>query len=119
MAEMDKTAMLHLLQGMLGEEKAKEAGNLVQSLLEGSNEQSSLPSLPSRSDDLIDNAALMQELSGVMNGLRNAKNTKEAVLLSAIRPYLRPSRQPKIDSCLKILQAYQVFYSMKKSGKLP
>lgn len=120
MAEMDKNAIFNLLQGMLGEEKAKEAGSLVQNLMEKAPEQTGVPALPKASpgDDLFDTAAVMRELSGIMNHFQAAKNTKEAVLLSALRPYLRASRQPKVDSCLKILQAYEVFHTMKKSGKL-
>ncbi len=121
MADMDKNAILNLLQGVLGEDKAKEAGSFVQSFLEKSPEQPTVPAVSSSlpKDELFDTAAVMRELSGVMNRFQEAKNTKEVVLLSAIRPYLRASRQPKVDSCLKILQAYEVFHTMKKSGKIP
>ena len=119
MADMDKGAILNLLQGMLGEEKAKEAGEFVQSFLEKPSENTNVPVMPSApKDELFDTAMVMRELSGLMSRIQEAKNTKEAVLLSAIKPYLRASRQPKIDSCLKILQAYEVFHTMKKSGKL-
>ncbi|MBO5407818.1 MAG: hypothetical protein J6A61_00205 [Clostridia bacterium] len=119
MAEFDKNAMLSMLQGMLGEEKAREAGQLAESLLQQKPEGGGLPAVSSgkTSDELFDTAAMMQQVSGLFERFQQAKNTKEATLLSAIRPYLRASRQPKVDSCLKILQAYEVFHSMKQSGK--
>ena len=119
MAELDKNAIFSMLEGMLGEEKVKEAGNLAKNLLENQTEESALPvSRPNKSsDELFDTAQMMQQISGLMQRFQQAKNTKEATLLSAIRPYLRSSRQPKVDSCLKILQAYEVFHTMKKTGK--
>lgn len=121
MAEMDKNAIFNLLEGVLGQEKAKEAGSLLDALPIGKEEAAPVSSTLSQSgnDDLIDTAQMMQQVSGLMNRFREAKNTKEVHLLSALKPYLRASRQPKVDSCLKILQAYEVFHTMKKSGKIP
>ena len=120
MAEMDKNAIFNLLEGVLGQEKAKEAGSLLDALPIGKEETTPVSSTLSQSgnDDLIDTAQMMQQVSG-LNRFREAKNTKEVHLLSALKPYLRASRQPKVDSCLKILQAYEVFHTMKKSGKIP
>ncbi len=119
MAEFDKNAMLGMLQGILGEEKAKEAGQLAESLLSKKSDNGSLPVVSSgkNSDELFDTAAMMQQISGLMQRFSQAKNTREATLLSAIKPYLRASRQPKVDSCLKLLQAYEVLHNMKQSGK--
>ena len=121
MAEMDKNAVFSLLQGVLGEEKAKEAGPLMQALLSNKEEHpvtAPLPPSNRSADDFTETAAMMQQISGLMNRFQEARNTKEAALLSAIKPYLRATRQPKVDSCLKILQAYKVLNTMRKSGKI-
>lgn len=119
MADMDKNAIFNLLEGVLGEEKAKEAGPLMQAFLSNKEEkptQTLTPANRSR-EDMADTAAMMQQVSSLMSRFHEARNTKEAVLLSALKPYLRAARQPKVDSCLKILQAYEVLNTMRKSGK--
>ena len=118
MAELDKNAIFSMLEGMLGEDKVKEAGKLAESFL-GDNAGGGVPAVSGgkASDELFDTAQMMQQISGLMNRFQQARNTREATLLSAIRPYLRSSRQPKVDSCMKILQAYEVFHHMKKNGK--
>ncbi len=118
MADMDKSAVLSMLQGMLGEEKMKDAGNIINQLTKDSKNPVSQTS-ESKEETLFDTASVMQEVAGLMNRFSRAGNAKEVVLLSALRPYLRAARQPKVDSCLKILQAYEVFRDMKQSGKLP
>ncbi|MBP3447546.1 MAG: hypothetical protein J6K51_00815 [Clostridia bacterium] len=119
MAEMDKNSILGLLQGVLGEEKAKEAGPLIQSFLSNQEEKTSVGQVSSagHNNEFADTAAMMQQISGIMSRFQEARNTKEAVLLSALKPYLRSQRQPKVDSCLKILQAYEVLNTMRKSRK--
>lgn len=119
MADMDRNAIFNLLEGVLGEEKAKEAGPLMQAFLSKNEEKPTQTLVPGNGNpkDFSDTQAMMQQVSSLMNRFHEARNTKEAVLLSALKPYLRAARQPKVDSCLKILQAYEVLNTMRKSGK--
>ena len=80
------------------------------------NPSVSLPVSPSANDtdDFINTAAMMSRFTDMMGKFRQAQNTKEAALLSALKPYLRASRQPKVDTMLRALQALHVFSDMKK-----
>ena len=113
MAELDKNAILSMLEGLMeqGAPKASAANAEAHPL-------SHLPDRSSSSsEELFDTAAMMREMSKLMQHFQAARNTREAALLSALKPYLRTSRQPKVDSCMKLLQAYEVFRSMKNTKK--
>ena len=118
MAELDKNLLMGMLQNLLGEggnDIVPKENTRVQSL---ENEPISLPvsSTPKEMDDFINTAEMMSKFTDLMGKFRQAGNTQEAALLSALRPYLRPSRQPKVDTMLRALQAYRVFSEMKKSN---
>lgn len=115
MAEFDKNNLMAMLQNLLGEGDK----TIQEDSAPISGEQSvSLPVLPSQkdTDDFINTAAMMSQFTDMMSKFRQAGNTKEAALLSALKPYLRSSRQPKVDTMLRALQAFRAFSDMKKSN---
>ena len=120
MAELDKNLLMGMLQNLLGdgENDSASKGNSDFKPLETENKTVSLPVSPSpkEMDDFINTAEMMSKFTDLMGKFRQASNTQEAALLSALRPYLRPSRQPKVDTMLRALQAYRVFSEMKKSN---
>ena len=123
MAEFDKNLVMGLLQSLLGEGEQKNlsAENSIPDSSQSSASSAqpvSLPVSPSEKDvdDLMNTAEIMSRFTDIMGRFRQANNTKEAALLSALRPYLRASRQPKVDTMLRALQAYRVFSEMKKSN---
>ncbi len=123
MAEFDKNLVMGMLQSLLGEGEQKNlsAENPISDSSQSSVSSAqpvSLPVSPSEKDvdDLMNTAEIMSRFTDIMGRFRQANNTKEAALLSALRPYLRASRQPKVDTMLRALQAYRVFSEMKKSN---
>lgn len=116
MAEFDKNFVMGMLQNLLGE-GTKDSPPAEPVSSNTSEQPVSLPVSPSAkdTDDFINTAAMMSQFTDVMGKFRQAGNTKEAALLSALRPYLRASRQPKVDTMLRALQAFYVFSEMKKS----
>ncbi len=115
MADIDKNMIMGMLQNLLGdsEQKATETSD------SNSREQSvSLPVTPAAkdTDDFLNTAAMMSRFTDIMGKFQTAGNSKEAALLSALRPYLRSSRQPKVDTMLRALQAFRVFSEMKKGN---
>ena len=113
MADIDKNMIMGMLQNLLGdgEQKTTEASE------PNPTEQTvSLPVIPSAkdTDDLLNTAAMMARFTDIMGKLQTAGNSKEATLLTALRPYLRESRQPKVDTMLRAIQAFRVFSEMKK-----
>ncbi|MBE7019274.1 MAG: hypothetical protein E7413_05310 [Ruminococcaceae bacterium] len=120
MAELDKNLLMGMLQNLLGDngnDSAPKENSDFQPL-ESENKTVSLPvsSSPKEMDDFINTAEMMSKFTDLMGKFRQASNTQEAALLSALRPYLRSSRQPKVDTMLRALQAYRVFSEMKKSN---
>ena len=118
MAEFDKNLVMGMLQNLLGESGADSNPAGAESS-DTKNQSVSLPVSPSASDtdDLINTAAMMSQFTDMMGKFRKAQNTKEAALLSALKPYLRASRQPKVDTMLRALQAFHMFSDMKKSSE--
>ena len=129
MAEFDKNLVMGMLQSLLGEEN-KEHLSSQNPIVESSHSPESsassasseqpvpLPVSPHEKDvdDFINTAEMMSRFTDIIGRFRQANHTKEAALLSALRPYLRASRQPKVDTMLRALQAYRVFSEMKKSN---
>ena len=117
MAEFDKNLVMGMLQNLLGDSENQNQP-AKSNPKQPSDEPISLPVLPSDqdADDLVNTAAMMSQFTDMMGKFRQAGNTKEAALLSALKPYLRASRQPKVDTMLRALQAFRVFSDMKKSN---
>ena len=118
MAEFDKNLVMGMLQNLLGE-SGTDSNPAGAESSDTKNQSVSLPVSPSASDtdDLINTAAMMSQFTDMMGKFRKAQNTKEAALLSALKPYLRASRQPKVDTMLRALQAFHMFSDMKKSSE--
>ncbi len=113
MADIDKNMIMGMLQNLLGDSEQKAA----ESPDSGLEEQSvSLPVVPNAkdTDDFLNTAAMMSRFTEVMGKFQTAGNSKEATLLTALRPYLRESRRPKVDTMLRTLQAFRVFSELKK-----
>ena len=110
MADFDKDSIMNLLGGLLGEDKKESISNIVDSVSNAmpSETVNNLNSEKKSNDSLLDTAAIMSQMTNIMSKVNNAKNGREYNLLTAIRPYMRETRQPKIDSCMKILQAVSI-----------
>ena len=122
MAEFDKNFLMGMLQNLLGEgeQNLPSGENSFSGQKESPGDVQPSVSLPvsanaNNADDLLQTAEIMSKFTDMMGKFRQAGNTREAALLSALRPYLRASRQPKVDTMLRALQAYRVFSQMKKN----
>lgn len=117
MAELDKNMVMGMLQNLLGE-SATDLSSQERPVSKSLEEPVSLPVSSSEKDmdDLLNTAEMMSRFTDMMGKFRQASNTKEAALLSALKPYLRSSRQPKVDTMLRALQAFRVFSQMKKNN---
>lgn len=115
MADIDKNMIMGMLQNLLGDSEQKAAESSVP---DQPDQSVSLPVTRSArdTDDFLNTAAMMSRFTDIMGKFQTAGNSKEAALLSALRPYLRASRQPKVDTMLRALQAFRVFSEMKKGN---
>ena len=115
MADIDKNMIMGMLQNLLGDSEQKSTDSSGSGL---ENQSVSLPVTPGAkdADDFLNTAAMMSRFADIMGKFQTAGNSREAALLSALRPYLRSSRQPKVDTMLRVLQAFRVFSEMKKGN---
>ena len=61
----------------------------------------------------VDTMIKMQKL---MNSLKSSQISSGANLLRALKPYLKPSRQAKVDEYIQLLGIEKVFEMMNNSG---
>ena len=122
MADFDKDGIMSILGGLLGGDKAAEASGLVDKVAKamspsGAEYSAPVSSAPASNDTLFDTTEIMGHITNIMGKLNNAKNTKDYHLFNAIRPYVSDVRQPKVDTCLKIVQAVSIMNEFKKDFK--
>lgn len=116
MADLDKDSLINMLGSILGENKAQS--NSSEAKTQNINTDA-LKNVFSQSTDkndtsnLLDTTALMSKMTEIVGKLNQTKNNREFALLSAIKPYMREERKPKIDTCLRILQVVNVLNTMK------
>ena len=108
MADFDKDSVMNLLGGLLGEDKKDSISEVIDSVAGGMPKTGGDINSPKSNDSLFDTAAVMSQVTSLMSKVNNARNGREYNLLTAIRPYMREARQPKIDSCMKIIQAISI-----------
>jgi hypothetical protein len=109
MADIDKDSIMNILGNLLGEDKKETASQMVDAVSNAvSKPQEQERPKTGGTASLFDTNAIMGHMTDFMGKMNNAKNSREYSLLNAIRPYMRETRAPKIDSCLKIVQAISI-----------
>lgn len=58
----------------------------------------------------------MLKLQKVMSAMNSNSNSSGANLLRSLKPYLKPSRQAKVDECIQLLNIEKVIGLMNSSG---
>ena len=70
-------------------------------------ENHSLP--PSGTERSIPDAKLLSALTGILGrGMGERKQTRSGALLSAMRPYMKPEKQEKLDRAMQIAQMVRI-----------
>lgn len=55
------------------------------------------------------------KMQKIMSAMNNSSNSSSANLLRSLKPYLKPSRQAKVDECIQLLNMEKVMELMKQS----
>ena len=113
MADFDKDSIVNLLSGLLGEDKKDSVASVIESVSAAMPTGEQGNSTVKNNDSLFDTTAVMSQVGNIMGKINSAKNGREYNLLTAIRPYMRQERQPRIDSCMKILQVVSIIGEFK------
>ena len=56
------------------------------------------------------------KMQKIMSSFNNSQNNSSANLLKALKPYLKPSRQAKVDEYIQLLSLEKVIELMNNSG---
>lgn len=114
MADLDKDSIINMIDSILGENKGTAQTPPTQNI-NSDAVKNLFSSAPTKNDtsDLLDTTALMAKMTEIVGKLNQTKNNREFALLSAVKPYMREERKPKIDTCLRILQVVNVLNTMK------
>lgn len=115
MADFDKDSLINMIGSILGDGKTAPNGGSEPAPINTEALKNTLSGVTAKNDtsDLLDTAALMAKVSDIVGKLNQTKNNREFALLSAVKPYMREERKPKIDTCLRILQVVNVLNTMK------
>lgn len=58
----------------------------------------------------------MLRIQKIMSAMNNSSNSSGANLLRSLKPYLKPSRQAKVDECIQLFNIEKVIEMMNQSG---
>lgn len=72
-----------------------------------SNQSSSMPNI---------DIETMLKLQKIMSAMNSNSNSSGANLLRSLKPYLKPSRQARVDECIQLLNIEKVIGFMNSSG---
>lgn len=112
----DMSEMLKNFSSMMdGKEIPDNIKEMLKSLQNNNSEKSNNNQNTSQSIPNIDmNTMLkMQKIMGAMN---NSSNSSGANLLRSLKPYLKPSRQAKVDEYIQLFSIEKVIELMNQSG---
>lgn len=58
----------------------------------------------------------MMKMQKIISSMNNSSNSSGANLLRSLKPYLKPSRQAKVDECIQLLSLEKAFSLMNNSN---
>ncbi|MBR5152628.1 MAG: hypothetical protein IKW60_03765 [Clostridia bacterium] len=112
---MDLSCAVDMLKEMLsGEEGQQTIQNLMGIL--GDVQTAPAPGVATGGLD-PENLEMMMRLQKVMSMMHEQKNSSRTRLLMALKPFLKSSRQSKVDMAMQMMNLGQVFTVMKETGE--
>ena len=101
-----------ILQSVLSDpEQMGKLASMAQSIMGGA-EPASSPAESAVQGTVPHDAKLLSVLTGLMGG--RGKETRSAALLNAMRPYMRPEKQEKLDRAMQVSRMVHVAGTVMK-----
>ena len=102
-----------LLQSILSDpEQMGKITSMAQSLMGDKEESAAEETVPRQAAKGISDTKLLSALSGMLGG--KGEQTRSSALLTAMRPYMRPEKQEKLDRAMQIARMVRVAGTVMK-----
>lgn len=113
--DFDFGSAIEKIQEMMGTDDGQSKLNNIINAFVGSDEDNANSQEQDSPFPDMDQMDMMIKLGNVMSAMKTTGNSKNAALLYALKPYLRESRQEKMDSAVKIMGMVKAFALLKDS----
>ena len=121
----DMSDMVKNLNNMLdGNQIPEIAKDMLSSLMQStnkaeSNSESSSKDTISSSDSDFSNIDIntIMKMQEIIKSMNSETNSSRANLLRSLKPYLKPSRQEKVDQYIQLFNMEKVFKMLNNNGK--
>lgn len=111
---MDLSGAVDMLKDMLSNEEGQQQIQNILGMFGGGQEESGSPGMATGGID-PDNVEMMLKIQQVMAAMNSRKNDSQTRFLQSLKPFLKPERQKKVDSAVRLLgmtRALEVMKSM-------
>lgn len=121
----DMSDMVKNLNNMLdGNQIPENVKDMLSSLMQStnkaeSNSESSSKDTISSSDSDFSNIDIntIMKMQEIIKSMNSETNSSRANLLRSLKPYLKPSRQEKVDQYIQLFNMEKVFKMLNNNGK--
>ena len=111
---IDLSGAVDMIKNMLSNEEGQaQIQNILGMLGEGQTREQS-PGIATGGID-PENLDMMLKIQKALSLMNSQKNSGQAQLLMALKPFLKPSRQKKVDSAMKLLKFSSVMEIMREA----
>lgn len=114
----DMSEMLKNFSSMMdGKEIPDNINEMLRSLQSNSSEEKNNNNQQNNSQSIPNiDINTMLKMQKIMSAMNNSSNNSGANLLRSLKPYLKPSRQAKVDEYIQLFSIEKVIELMKQSG---
>ncbi len=110
---LDLSGAVDMLKNMLSNDEGQQQIQNIIGMFGGDNpENSQSPGQATGGID-PDNIEMFLKLQQAMTVMNSDKNNNQSRLLTALKPFLKPSRRQKVDNAMRLLQLTKVMEVMK------
>lgn len=112
---MDLSGAVDMLKDMLSAPEGQQQIQNILNMFGGANPPEDAPPGEATGGISGDELDMMLKLQRAMSVMNSRKNSSQSQLLTALKPFLKPSRREKIDSAMRILSLSKVIEVMREA----
>ena len=110
---MDLSGAVDMLKEMLSGDEGKQQLQNIMNMFSGAVPEGGEPGSATGGID-ADNIEMLMRLQQAVSIANSRKNSSQSRLLTALKPFLKPSRQEKVDNAVRMLSLSGVIEAMRE-----